>query len=76
MELWDYEILDMAASQFGKVLKIDLYTTDCSRAKFARVCVKLDLSLPLQQGAWVNYGTNSVFVLALYEKLPVFCYHC
>lgn len=48
MELWDDEILEMVTSQFGKVLKIDSHTTERSSAKFARVCVELDLSLPLQ----------------------------
>lgn len=48
MELWDDEILEMVTSQFGKVLKIDSHITERSSAKFARVCVELDLSLPLQ----------------------------
>ncbi|KAM0943006.1 putative transcription factor interactor and regulator CCHC(Zn) family [Dioscorea sansibarensis] len=76
IELWNGDILEMVAFQFGKVLKIDEHTLDCSRAKFARVCVELDLSQPLQQGTWVKYGEFAVFVLVLYEKLPVFCYKC
>lgn len=66
----------MVASQFGRVLKVDEHTLDRSRAKFARVCVDLDLAQPLQQGTWLKYGDFSVFVLVLYEKLPVFCFRC
>lgn len=40
------------------------------------MCVDLDLCQPQQQGNWVQYGNNYVFILALYEKLPVFCYKC
>lgn len=76
IELWSGDILELVASQFGRVLKIDKPTIDRSRAKFARVCVLLDLNQPLQQGTWVNYGDHSAFVLVLYEKLPVFCYKC
>ncbi|XP_039115502.1 uncharacterized protein LOC120250779 [Dioscorea cayenensis subsp. rotundata] len=76
MELWTGDILEMVASQFGRVLKVDDHSLDRSRAKFARVCVEVDLSQPLQLGTWVNYGDHSVFVLILYEKLPVFCYRC
>lgn len=38
--------------------------------------MEVDLSQPLQLGTWVNYGNHSVFVLILYEKLPVFYYSC
>lgn len=65
MELWEGEILEMVASQFGRVLKVDEHTIDRSRAKFARVCVELDLNNPLLQGTWVKYGTS--------QSLSLFC---
>ncbi|XP_039120330.1 uncharacterized protein LOC120256715 [Dioscorea cayenensis subsp. rotundata] len=76
IELWKGEILDVIASHFGRVLKIDEHTLQLSRSKFARICVEIDLDLPLQKGTWVKYGENSVFIIALYEKLPVFCFSC
>ncbi|XP_039129858.1 uncharacterized protein LOC120265977 isoform X2 [Dioscorea cayenensis subsp. rotundata] len=76
MELWGGDILEMVASQFGRVLKVDEHTLDYFRAKFARVCVEDDLSQPRQLSTWVNYGDHFVFVLVLYEKLPVFCCSC
>lgn len=72
MELCTDDILEMVASQFGRVLKVDDHSLYRSRVKFARVCVDVDLSQPLQLGTWVNYGLHSVFVLVLYEKLPFF----
>lgn len=76
MELWNRDLLKLIASQFGRVLKIDEHTLNLSRSKYARICVEIDLDLPLQKGTWVIYGDNSVFIIALYEKLPVFCYRC
>lgn len=38
--------------------------------------MELNVSKPLQQGTWVKYGEFSVFILVLYEKLPVFCFRC
>lgn len=38
--------------------------------------MELDLCKHLQQGTWVNYGEFSIFVLVLYEKLPVFYFWC
>lgn len=76
IELWEGEILETIASQFGRVLKVDEHTLDRSRARYARICVELVLSRPLQQGTWVKYSDFSIFVLVLYEKLPIFCYRC
>lgn len=74
IELWEKEILEVIASQFGRILKVDEHILDHSRMRYARICVELDLSRPLQQGTWVKYGDFSVFVLVLYEKLLVFSY--
>lgn len=76
MELWGGEILEAVASQFGHVLKVDPHTIDHSRVKFAWVCVELDLNKPLLQGTWVQCNIHSVFVLALYEKILVYCFRC
>lgn len=76
IELWKGEILEVIASHFGRVLQIDEHTLSLSRSKFARICVEIDLDLALQKGTWVKYGENYVFIIALYEKLPVFCFNC
>ncbi|KAJ0973911.1 hypothetical protein J5N97_015876 [Dioscorea zingiberensis] len=46
------------------------------RCKFARVCVELDLEQPLKSAVWVNTPRKKVLVPIIYEKIPVFCYHC
>lgn len=76
MKLCGGDILETVASQLDRVLKVDFHSPNRSRAKFSRVYVELDLSQPLQQGTQVKYGEFSVFVLVLYEKLPVFCFRC
>lgn len=76
IELWNRDILETVASHFGKVLKVDDHTLSRSRTRFARVCIEIDLSAPLQQGVWINYGDNSILVLIQYEKIRVFCFRC
>lgn len=48
IELWSGDILEAIASHFGNILKIDSHILDRSRAKFACICVELDLTQPLQ----------------------------
>lgn len=67
VELWEGGILETISAQFGKLLKINDLTLILSKTKYARVCVELDLSQP---------DNHRVFIVAFYEKLPAFCYHC
>ncbi|XP_039138906.1 uncharacterized protein LOC120276249 [Dioscorea cayenensis subsp. rotundata] len=53
IELWKGEILDVIASHFGRVLKIDEHTLQLSRSKFARICVEID-RISLAKGTWVK----------------------
>ncbi|CAL9020979.1 unnamed protein product [Prunus brigantina] len=54
------------------LLKIDALTTSQNRGKFARLCVELDLSRPLE--AFVQI--NTVWYNVEYEGLPDICYLC
>ncbi|ONI30094.1 hypothetical protein PRUPE_1G231200 [Prunus persica] len=56
----------------GKLLKIDALTTSLNQGKFARLCVKLDLSRPLE--AFIQI--NNVWYNVEYEGLPDTCYMC
>lgn len=47
MELWNGDVLETIASHFGRVLKIDEHTLKLTRSKNARICVEIDLDLPL-----------------------------
>ncbi|KAJ0981964.1 hypothetical protein J5N97_010219 [Dioscorea zingiberensis] len=75
-EYWEPEPLDSVAASIGRVIKIDDTTCIQDRAKYARVCLEIDLTRPLERGVWVNTGRSKCFVPILYEKLPVFCYNC
>ena len=72
----DSKALRVIGMQFGQLLKVDEHTVNLTLAKFARVCVELDLSQLLKRGSWVGFEDENVFVLALYEKLLVFCFSC
>ena len=72
---WDEETLDFIGSHLGNLIKVDKHTVNVTRARFARVCVKINLSQPLKQGVWIEARWQRVFLVAiLYEWLPVFCY--
>ena len=78
-ELWEMESLDNLRSLLYRVLKIDDYILNVDvplmnvgRAKYARLCIELDLSKPLQRGLWVGEGEEQTLVAILYERLPSF----
>lgn len=74
VEFWDGESLETISASLGHLLKIDDFTFSFSRSKFARICVEIDLTKPLKQGFWISDDEHQVFVVVLYEKLPMFCY--
>lgn len=76
VELWDGESLETITEPIGKLLKVDEFTLSLSRARYARVCLELDLARPLKRGFWLEDGIFKVFVVILYEHLPTFCYLC
>ena len=43
-------MLESLGEQFGHVLKIDDYTMNYSRVKFARLCVEIDLCKQIKKG--------------------------
>ncbi|KAJ0970134.1 hypothetical protein J5N97_023011 [Dioscorea zingiberensis] len=75
-EYWDANMLEPLAASLGKVVKVDVTTMVADRAKFARVCVDIDLTKPLERGIWISTPFTRLFIPILYEKLPLFCYRC
>ncbi|KAJ0979364.1 hypothetical protein J5N97_014838 [Dioscorea zingiberensis] len=69
-------MLESVVAYFGKLVKVDLTTIQRARAKFARICVELNLEKPLKSAVWVNTPKKKVLVPIVYEKIPVFCYQC
>lgn len=54
------------------LLKVDSHTYSSTREKFARMCVELDLTKPLE--AYVQIDNTWYFIQ--YEGLPEICYKC
>lgn len=72
LECFDVWALKRIGNLLGKLLKIDSLTTDQNRGKFARLCVELDLTKPLEAFTQIN----QVWYNIEYEGLPDICYLC
>ncbi|CAL2248920.1 unnamed protein product [Prunus armeniaca] len=72
LECFDVWALKRIGNLLRKLLKIDALTTSQNRGKFARLCVELDLSRPLE--AFVQI--NNVWYNVEYEGLLDICYMC
>ncbi|KAI5342128.1 hypothetical protein L3X38_010003 [Prunus dulcis] len=72
LECFDVWSLKRIGNMLGKLLKIDSLTTAQNRGKFARLCVELDLTKPLEAFVQINQNWYNIE----YEGLPDICYHC
>ncbi|BFG20177.1 hypothetical protein CerSpe_064510 [Prunus speciosa] len=71
LECFDIWALKRIGSLLGKLLKIDALTTSQNRGKFARLCIELDMTKPLD--AFIQI--NQIWYNIEYEGLPDICYH-
>lgn len=71
-EFLDKWALKKVGSYLGKLLKIDTLTLKRARGQFARICVELDLSKPLE--AFIEL--NQCWFNLEYEGLPDICFKC
>lgn len=76
VECWDGETLETIAGNFGNLIEIDEFTSSLARSRFARVYIESDLSKPICRGFWLGDDLHRVFVVVMYERLPIFCYNC
>ncbi|CAL8995128.1 unnamed protein product [Prunus brigantina] len=72
LECFDVWALKRIGNMLGKLLKIDALTTSQNRGKFARMCVELDLTKPLEAFVQINQEWYNIE----YEGLPDICYLC
>ncbi|KAL9308483.1 putative transcription factor interactor and regulator CCHC(Zn) family [Arabidopsis thaliana] len=72
LNLYDKSILMKLATGLGKPLKVDEMTLNYERARFARVCVEINLRRPLKGSVVIN--GERYFVS--YEGLTNICSHC
>lgn len=69
---YDESFLLAMASAIGRPIKVDTNTLKVERGKFARVCVEIDLTLPVVGKIWVNGHWYKV----QYEGLHLICTNC
>lgn len=75
IELWDGYSLETLTGPIGKLLKVNEITITLAKAKYARVCLEINLAQPLKRGFWIEDGETMIFVMILYKCLPTFCLH-
>ncbi|WOL08252.1 hypothetical protein Cni_G17004 [Canna indica] len=74
MELWNVDSVSLIAASLSKVLAIDHRSFSFQRGRYIRVCIEINLSLPLQQGLWIEEPEKEFFQPITYKNLPSVCY--
>lgn len=71
-------IIRKIGEQLGCVLDIDVGERGQCLGRFARIRIRRNLSIPLQQCIWVQPSDSEedIPILLLYERLPEFCFSC
>ena len=69
---YDESFLLAMASMIGRPIKVHTNTLKVERGKFARVCVEIDLTVPVVEKIWVNGHWYKV----QYEGLHLICTNC
>lgn len=72
VEYYDKQALFEIDAVAGKPIRVDYATDRLTRARYARVCVEINLSQPLATKVWVC-GSNQVIV---YENITSLCFGC
>jgi hypothetical protein len=72
MECYDENVLMALGAAIGRPIKVDIRTIEASRGKFARICVEIDLNLPVVGKIWFR---NKWFHVE-YEGLHLLCNKC
>lgn len=49
MEVWNVPALNRMGNKIGKTVKVDILTSDVTRAQYACVCVEVNFNKPLKQ---------------------------
>lgn len=70
IEFYDPVVLREVGSAIGPVLRIDSYTASGSRARYARLCVQIDLSKPLITIIRVGHLRQK----EMYEGISTLCF--
>ncbi|XP_057432162.1 uncharacterized protein LOC130724913 [Lotus japonicus] len=69
---YDESFLLSLARLFGNPVRVDMNTLNAERGKFARICVELDLTLPVVGKFWFE----GFWYKVVYEGLHIICPKC
>ncbi|XP_028807535.1 uncharacterized protein LOC114762238 [Neltuma alba] len=72
LDYYDHGVLHVLGSQIGRVLKVDLNTAKRKKGRFARICVELDLNVPLHPLILVNRKAKRI----QYKGIHLICFSC
>ncbi|PKA62860.1 hypothetical protein AXF42_Ash018854 [Apostasia shenzhenica] len=76
IEFWGQKTLATIASKVGVPLMIDHYTANRDRGLYARVCVKVNMTKPLQPGVWIDGIAGKHYQYFEYEGVSTLCFEC
>ncbi|XP_048491355.1 uncharacterized protein LOC125492689 [Beta vulgaris subsp. vulgaris] len=72
VEYYDKEALFTIASKLGKPIRVDYATNHLTRARYARICIEINLSKPITSKIWIG----NQWQVILYENLHSLCFVC
>lgn len=72
MTYYDEDVLFALASSIGTLVKIDINTRLATCARFAKVCVEVDLTKPLV----ARFNLDHKWFYVEYEGIHLICYAC
>ncbi|CAN1144206.1 hypothetical protein LINPERHAP2_LOCUS13974 [Linum perenne] len=72
LHFFNHLAVSRIGSYVGKTFRVDMATADGERAKYARVCVEIDLDKPLLG----RYDIDGTIYKIVYESLETICVSC
>ncbi|CAN1158503.1 hypothetical protein LINPERHAP2_LOCUS22176 [Linum perenne] len=72
IQYFNHRAVERIGNHIGRTIRLDLATAEGARARYARVCIEVDLSKPLLG----KYVIEDRVYLIEYESLDNICYSC
>nr|POF15884.1 uncharacterized protein CFP56_17124 [Quercus suber] len=72
IEYYELEVLTQIGNAVGKILRIDTYTANEARGRFARLCVQVDVDKPLVTTVLIG----GIHQTVNYEGIHKLCFSC
>lgn len=72
VEYYDKNALYKIGHKVGKPIRVDFATNPLTRARYARVCIEINISDPLVSQIWVGNQRQII----RYKNHHLLCFHC